>query len=75
MKIRLISDLHIDINSNYPLDLHRDGANDVYTLIAGDICGSPAMAVEWVKKNVHQGALISGNHDVYDTTMPIEEVK
>ena len=75
MKIRLISDLHIDINSNYPLDLHRDGANDVYTLIAGDICGSPTMAVEWVKRNIHQGAIVSGNHDVYDTTMPIEEVK
>ena len=39
MKIRLISDLHIDINDKYPLDLHQDGANDVFTLIAGDVSG------------------------------------
>lgn len=75
MKIRLISDLHIDINSNYHLDLHQDGSNDIYTIVAGDICGSPSRAVEWLKKNLHQGAFISGNHDVYDTDMTIEEVK
>lgn len=75
MKIRLISDLHIDINHNYPLDLHKDGNDDVYTLVAGDVCGSPELAAKWLKKNIHQGAFISGNHDVYDTNMSIEEVK
>lgn len=75
MKIRLISDLHIDINRNYPLDLHKDGANDMYTIVAGDISGLPTMSIEWVKKNIHQGALVSGNHDVYDVDDPIEEVK
>lgn len=75
MKIRLISDLHIDINDKYPLDLHQSGANDVYTLVAGDICGSPTKAIDWIKRNLHQGAFISGNHDAYDTDLPIEEVK
>ena len=75
MKIRLISDLHIDINHNYPLDLHKDGANDVFTLVAGDVSGSPSFAAEWLKKNIHQGAFVSGNHDVYNTAMTIEEVK
>lgn len=75
MKIRLISDLHIDINQKYPLDLHRDKPNDVYTLVAGDISGSPEEACKWIKSNIHHGAFISGNHDVYDTDMPIEEVK
>lgn len=75
MKIRLISDLHIDINSNYPLDLHQNGANDVFTLVAGDVSGYPNMTIEWLKKNLHQGAFICGNHDAYDSSMPIEDIK
>lgn len=75
MKIRLISDLHIDINQKYPLDLHRNSSNDVFTLVAGDICGSPTKAIDWIKRNMHQGAFISGNHDVYDIDMTIEEIK
>lgn len=75
MKIRLISDLHIDINSNYPLDLHQDGANDVFTLVAGDVSGHPHMTIDWLKKNVHQGAFICGNHDAYDSNIAIEDVK
>lgn len=75
MKIRVISDLHIDINDRYPLDLHKDDANDIYTLVAGDISGYPEKNVEWLKRNVNQGAFICGNHDAYSTLMPIEDVK
>ncbi len=75
MKIRLISDLHTDLNRNYPLDLHKYGANDIYTLIAGDVCGSPHGIIDWLKSNVHCGAFVSGNHDVYDSSMPIEKIK
>ena len=75
MKIRLISDLHIDINEKYPLDLHADDAGDVFTVVAGDVSGCPKLTVEWVKKNLRQGAFICGNHDVYDSSMPIEDVK
>lgn len=35
-KFRVISDLHIDYNHNYPLSIRNDG---VFTLIAGDISG------------------------------------
>jgi len=35
-KFRVISDLHIDYNYDYPLSLKKDG---VFTLIAGDISG------------------------------------
>ena len=75
MKIRLISDLHIDINAKYPLDLHENGANDAFTLVAGDISGCPRLASEWLKKNIHYGAFVSGNHDVYSTPAPIENIK
>lgn len=75
MKIRLISDLHIDINDKYPLDLHQDGANDVFTLIAGDVSGYPKMTIDWIKKNIHQGAFICGNHDAYDSSIAIEDIK
>lgn len=75
MKIRLLSDLHIDINHMYPLDLMEYGLDDMFTLIAGDVSGSPRLTAEWLKKNVHQGAFICGNHDVYETSMPIEDVK
>lgn len=75
MKIRLISDLHIDINERYPLDLHENGSNDVFTLIAGDVSGYPKMTIEWIKHNVHQGAFICGNHDAYDSMYTIEDIK
>lgn len=74
MKIRLLSDLHIDINDKYPLDLHKDKANDVFTLVAGDVSGYPHKTVDWLKRNIHRGAFICGNHDVYDG-MPIEDIK
>ena len=75
MKIRLISDLHIDINEKYPLDLHIDEANDVFTLVAGDVSGYPKLTIEWIRKNLYQGAFICGNHDAYDSSMPIEDIK
>lgn len=75
MKIRLISDLHLDINADYELDFKSEGLDDVFTIVAGDICGSPEKAVQWLKHNISKGAFVSGNHDVYDTSMPIEDIK
>ena len=75
MKIRLISDLHRDINRDYPLDMKANGCEDMFTLVAGDISGSPLGAAKWIKSNISRGAFISGNHDVYDTEGTIEEVK
>jgi len=75
MKIRLVSDLHLDINSNYELDFKKEGLEDVFTIVAGDICGSPGKAAQWLKHNLNKGAFISGNHDVYESNMPIEDIK
>lgn len=73
MKLRILSDLHLDINRRYPLELDN---NYDYTLIAGDLGGDYRKNTEWIKKNIHQGAFISGNHDAYtmDNT-PLEDVK
>ena len=35
-KFRVISDLHLDYNHDYPVKLKKDG---IFTLIAGDLCG------------------------------------
>lgn len=73
MKLRILSDLHLHINKKYPLDIPN---NYDYTLIAGDIGPDYKSNVEWIRKNIHKGAFISGNHDAYtfDNT-PIEDVK
>lgn len=71
MKIRLISDLHIDINHKYPISID----DNIFTIVAGDISGNPQQAASWLKSNIKNGIFISGNHDVYDADMPIEDVK
>lgn len=83
MKIRLLSDLHIDINEDYGVSLTENGENDVFTLIAGDICGTVDDTIKWVEKNVKRGAFCAGNHIVYNPAfrddksliVPIEDLK
>lgn len=86
MKIRLVSDLHIDINSRYGVSLVENGENDVFTLIAGDICGTVDDTISWIHKNVKSGAFCAGNHIVYNrkaigdkqsrkVIVPIEDLK
>ena len=73
MKLRIISDLHLDVNFNVPLSLED---KDVFTLIAGDVAGDPSVAVKWLRENVHNGIVVAGNHMVYNKTkMPIEDLR
>lgn len=61
MKIRLISDLHIDVNGDFPsID------NNIFTIVAGDIAGSPRVCIKWLKRNKVKGCFIAGNHIVYN---------
>lgn len=73
MKIRILSDLHLSINKDFPLEIPN---NYDYTLIAGDLGPDYKNNVKWIRKNIHQGAFISGNHDAYtfDNTV-LEDVK
>lgn len=71
-KIRIISDIHIDINRDYTLS-YKD---DIFTIICGDICGNFKDTYKWVKKNIKQGILVCGNHIVYNDEMkPISYIK
>lgn len=65
MQIRIISDLHVDVNRKYPLDYPADN-KDIFTLIAGDTSGSPLTSIEWIKNNIPNGLVVSGNHLVYN---------
>lgn len=72
MKLRILSDLHLYINRNYPLEIPN---NYDFTLIAGDIGPEYKNNVEWIKKNIQRGAFISGNHDAYASETTIDDVK
>lgn len=73
MKIRILSDLHLDVNSHHCFTL-KD--NDAFTIIAGDTSGDPKQTIEWVNKNVKNGLLISGNHLVYNNRkVPIQDLR
>lgn len=63
MKIRLLSDLHIDLNASYTLRLEN---KDDFVLIAGDISGDPKITEKWLNQNVKNGIFIAGNHIVYN---------
>lgn len=62
-RIRILSDLHLDVNSEHCFKLN---ANNDFTVIAGDTSGDPRMTIDWINKNIHQGILVSGNHLVYN---------
>ena len=63
MRVRILSDLHIDVNKRYPFSMKKD---DVFTVLAGDISGDPLTTIEWVKNNINEGILVAGNHIVYN---------
>lgn len=62
MKIRIFSDIHVDVNAGFPFSF-KDQDKDVFTLIAGDVSGNPKLTAKWVKSNINKGIFIVGNHD------------
>lgn len=78
MRFRVISDLHVDVNENYPLTLYG-GPNDrkVCTLICGDISGDPIEDAYWLKTHTdYRGFFITGNHIVYNNRhKPIQDLQ
>ena len=63
MKIRIISDLHIDVNSKYPFKL-KD--KETFTIICGDISGYLDKTSNWLNKNIKRGLFVAGNHIIYN---------
>lgn len=64
MKFRVLSDLHVDYNERYPLEIPESGRN-VFAVLCGDTSGSPESTIAWIKANVRRGVLVSGNHLPY----------
>lgn len=63
MKIRIISDLHLDINKDYPLEL---GDKEIFTILCGDTSAYFDKASAWMRNNVKNGLFITGNHIFYN---------
>lgn len=63
MRIRVISDLHVDVNRNFPFSFKDEEKDNTFTLIAGDVSGNVKLTSEWVKQNIKHGILVAGNHD------------
>ena len=63
MKIRIMSDLHLDYNNKHPLVLED---KDTFTIIAGDLSGYSKHRDEWLKENIRNGVFIEGNHIFYN---------
>lgn len=72
MKIRVLSDLHLDLNDAHCLELND---KDVFTVICGDTSGYLPLGIEWIKKNVKRGLCIAGNHVVYNRVKDPAKVK
>ena len=62
MKIRILSDIHNDVNYKYPFKL---ADMDKFTIVAGDISGSVNDTIKWVNDNMRNGIIIGGNHSGY----------
>ncbi len=65
--IRVISDIHADVNEDrhYVYDFGND-----YVLNCGDIAGSANRAKEWIRCFMPQGLVVVGNHMGYDSVDP-----
>lgn len=63
MELRIISDLHLDVNSNFRLQLRN---KEKFTIICGDVSGYYEKTSKWIRKNIKKGLFVAGNHIVYN---------
>lgn len=70
MRIRVISDLHLDVNERFPFSL-RGVEKDEFALVAGDISGNVKLTSRWVRENLHNGMFVVGNHDPSYNELPM----
>ena len=72
MKIRILSDLHLDINQKIPFLLED---KEIFTVLCGDISGNPEQTIEWINQNIKQGVFVEGNHIGYDSQHSIQYIE
>ena len=66
MKIRVMSDLHVDVNKKYSRKRFYWNDRDILTIIAGDIAGSLEVAAPFLRKHFNNALFIGGNHILYN---------
>lgn len=63
IKLRKLSDLHLDINKGLPF---RIKDKEIFTIICGDTSGYFSKTVKWLENNVKNGIFVAGNHILYN---------
>ncbi len=63
MEIRIVSDLHLDVNKAYYIDFVN---TDQFTIVCGDCGGELDRSFKWLDKNVKNGLIVEGNHILYN---------
>ena len=63
MKLRIISDVHCDVNKDYSV---KFDFGDDFVICCGDVSGDRITTKEWIDKNIKNGIIISGNHLGYN---------
>ena len=69
MKIKIISDLHADINKGIVWNFDPD----TFYVICGDISGDAEYTRDFVKKYIKQGVFVAGNHLGYSGHLTLDE--
>lgn len=64
MKLRIISDIHADINRN---ENYKFNFNDDFMIICGDISGDRFTTEKWINENIKSGIFVEGNHFGYNS--------
>ena len=73
MKLRIISDVHCDVNKDY--NINFDFGDD-FVICCGDVSGDRITTKEWIDKNIKKGIIISGNHLGYnEVTFDEKDIK
>lgn len=61
-QFRIVSDLHIDRHLGDTISFE----DDIFTIVAGDTANSIEKSIPWLKRNIKNGLIISGNHLQYN---------
>jgi predicted phosphodiesterase len=69
MKIRIISDVHLNFNQSYKiadhdLQLLHKKKDNILTIVAGDISNSIDAEEKWLRDNYNRVIFIAGNHTI-----------
>lgn len=73
MKLRVFSDLHIDINKN---NYYIPPDDNILNIIAGDVSGDPYITCNYLLHKVNKALFVHGNHIVYnDNNKALQELE